>query len=427
MIINLIKQKTLLILSIGFFRLLLDFMYLNFISRYYDYSGFDLNGSASSYILSWIILFPYIFIINENIKKPTDYFFMIAITSVVVPLTSLYGLADRSIMPVITTIISFFIMSFIVKIRLPSNIKTVKFKNGKSVANNISWIFIFVLILWYCISGAFKYFNLDFKKVYDFRELSAELTNVGVMSYIIGWVQNIFSAYAMAYALLKRNYIVLLLLLCIQTFFFGISAHKSVFFTPFLVIGVWWYLSKFKTLLIIPVSFSIIVIFSYLIFIKTGDPFISSMFIRRVFFVPAELSFRYFTFFENNQFVYWSNSILSNLIDYPYHTTVSHLIGGYGGSEDTAANNGLVSSGFAHFGYMGVLIYTFIFSIFLKFINYVGQNYLPMWFVVALTIVPLRTAIVASDLFTTLLTHGLIVVIFLLFLSIENQKVENQC
>ena len=416
MLSNLIKRRVLVLISLCVFRVCLDFMYLEFIIPYYEYSGFDLSNNLFNYNTSWVLLLLYSFFVSAEVKKPTDYFFMIAATSVVIPITSLYGLANREIAPVLTTIFCFIIMFYIVRIKLPISINSTNFKNGKVLANRLSWIFIFILIGWYFVSGAVVYFNINFKKVYDFRVLSADLVNVGVMSYITSWVYNVFSLYALAYALLKRNYWIVLTLILIQTFFYGVSAHKSVFFSPFLVIGVWWYLRRFTTLLVIPLSFSFILVTVYFISIITDDIFLSSMFIRRVFFVPAELTFRYFSFFSDNQFVYWSNSILSYFIEYPYNVNVALLIGGYGGSEETAANNGLVSTGYAHFGYFGILIYTIFFSFILKLVNYVAEKNIPIWFVLALTITPLRTAIISSDLPTNLLTHGLIIAIILLII-----------
>lgn len=418
---NFLKERASVFISISVFRLCLDFMYLNFIVFYFGYAGFELSDNTYPYIISWVIVLIYSLFINANIVKPSDYFLMIAATSVAIPLTTIYGLSERSIEPVIATISSFIAMYFIVRFKAPYNIKLFKISKGKQVANYLSWFFVLILIAWYFISGAVRYFNLDFSKVYDYRTLSAELVNVGIMSYITGWVYNVFSLYAISYALWKKNYAVVVLLFIIQTFFFGVSAHKSVLFTPFLVFGVWFYLQRFKTLLVIPISLSVILFFVYFLALYTDDILLPSLFIRRVFFVPAQLAFDWFSFFGENEYIYWSTSILSPFIDYPYHVGPPLLIGEYLGSDTTAANNGFVSTGYSHFGYIGIAIYVLIFSFILRFMNKVAQT-TPIWFILALTITPLRTAIVSSDLPTTLLTHGLLISLLLLLLSLENSK-----
>ena len=147
---------------------------------------------------------------------------------------------------------------------------------------------------------------------------------------------------------------------------------------------------------------------------------IPSMFIRRVFFVPAQLSFDYFEFFNKNELVLWSNSILSNVKNYPYQLSIPKLIGEYNGSG-SSANNGFISSGFSHWGYYGVIFYSLLFGLILRILDYASYYGLPIWFVLAMTITPLRDALISSDLFTTLLTHGLLVALFLLLLSIEKK------
>lgn len=80
-------------------------------------------------------------------------------------------------------------------------------------------------------SGAYKYFNLDFTKVYQFRELSNKLASVGIMAYINGWVYKVFVVYLMAYALLKKNFAFFMILFFIEVFFYSISGQKVFFYT----------------------------------------------------------------------------------------------------------------------------------------------------------------------------------------------------
>jgi len=124
-------------------------------------------------------------------------------------------------------------------------------------------------------------------------------------------------------------------------------------------------------------------------------------------------------FFFENPHVYWSNSVLSGFLPYPYDQGIAKLIGEFNGSG-AAANNGFISSGFAHAGLVGVVFYSFVFSAFVLMLEKVSSA-LPLWFSIAVTVVPLRSAIVSSDLFTVMLTHGLLLTLIIIILFSSNK------
>lgn len=419
-----IIKKILLLISLTIFRICLDLSYIFFVSYYFNYNGFDLNINIFKYISSWVFVFIFGLLISESINKPSDYFFMMAGLSLLLPLTSLYGLGNKPIQPLLVTMLALIFINFILKIKNPLKIRPINVKNGQKVAFFISITAVIWLVIWYFYTGAYKYFNLNFSKVYEFRSASAELANRGLMAYISGWTYKVFIVFTLAYLLMKRHFGWVLLAIFVQIFYYGVSAHKSVLFTPFMVIGVWFYLTRFKTLLIMPLGFTCIILASYLPYLLFDNIMLPSMVIRRVFFVPAQLSFDYFNYFNKHDFIIWSNSIFSGLKSYPYELSLPKLIGEYNGSG-ASANNGFISSGYAHYGYIGVLIYSFTFGIILRLLNYATYYGLPLWFVLAMTITPLRDALISSDLFTTLLTHGLIVALILLLLSIDKRKDHN--
>ena len=82
-----------------------------------------------------------------------------------------------------------------------------------------------------------------------------------------------------------------------------------------------------------------------------------------------------------------------------------------------SANNGFVSSGYAQAGMFGVFLYTVIIGWLLKCIDFLStKSRYPLWFSLILVVNPLKTLMLSSDLFTTLLTHGLLISIMLLML-----------
>lgn len=399
-----------------FFRLVLDYSYFNFVHPVFSYEGYYLNFNWFNYTLSWVFYLTSFFLVRDHILLPSDYFFISAILAVFAPLTSYFGLNNFSYFPVLLTLMSFFIIWFLLKTNL---VKPVEFKihdGGGKLAFNLSVISVFILIFWYILSGAVFYFNLDFSKVYEYRGMSSKLASIGPMAYFNGWVYNVFIVYAMAYTLLHKKYYLTILFVIIQIFFYGVSAHKTVFFTPFLVLSIWWYFRNFKSVMFMVVSFSFLVSTSVFLYLYNNNIMFGSMFSRRVFFVPAKLTFDYFNFFENNPKIFWSNSVLSWLFDYPYHDRVTKIIG-YENDTEASANNGYIASGFSHAGILGILIYSYIIAFLLKNIDYFSKFNVPLWFILCLIVTPMRSFLISSDLLTGLLTHGFLIAFILILLS----------
>ena len=99
---------------------------------------------------------------------------------------------------------------------------------------------------------------------------------------------------------------------------------------------------------------------------------------------------------------------MRNIIDYPYDLPVNFLIGEqYSGDVATSANNGFISDAFANLGYLGVAVISMlvavIFSTF-KSMN-ISHRFFGIFFIL------MSFTMVGSAFFTTLLTHGLLILL----------------
>lgn len=404
------------------FRLALDYAYIVFVHPIFSYEGYTFDFNYQNYFVSWFLYVTSFIFVKDSIRVPSDYFFITAVLAVFAPLTSFFGLNDIPYRPILYTFLSFLLIWLLLK---SDFVKPIYFKispKANKFAFNVSVISIFVLIFWYVISGAVNYFNLDFSKVYEYRSLSSKVATVGPMAYFNVWVYNVFIVYAMAYTLLHKKYYLTLLFVIIQIFFYGVSAHKTVFFTPFLIVSIWFYFKRFRSVMFMVVTFTFLILSSVFLYFYNNNLLVGSMFIRRVFFVPAKLTYDYFYFFDVNPKVLWSNSILSWIFDYPYPDRVTKMIG-YENDSEASANNGYISSGFSHAGLFGVLIYSYIIAFFLKNIDFFIKFNVPLWFILCLIVTPMRSFLISSDLLTGLLTHGFLLAFLLLLLSRNSNKV----
>lgn len=399
------------------YRIILDLSYIIYVNPIFNYDGFGYNFSYQNYIISWVFTIILILITPKVLTKVSDYFFATFAFNIIIPILCLFSFnSELSIYPVLTNLLVYILLYFSLKISfLRNSIKYPYIKNGESAFKIVCTVMIIYLIVWYTISGAINNFNLDLLKVYEFRDLNAEITNLSFLAYINTWVLNVFNLALISYMLLKKKYIYFFVLCLVQVFFFGISAHKSVLFTPLVVFSIYFYLSKTNSLATIPLAFSSLILVCILLYLYNNDIVSASIFVRRAFFVPSQLNFIYFDFFSKNPFAYWSDSF--SILGGPvYSNGVSLAIGGYLGSEDLSANNGFVSSGFAQAGLWGVFIYCFFIVIILKTINQISKDIKFLWFTLCIVITPFRALLISSDLLTVMLTHGLIVAIFLLLL-----------
>lgn len=403
------------------FRAIADFSYIYFVNPVFGYSGFSIEVHTFPYLFSWALYSLSLFFVQPLINKISDYIAVTFILFILAPLTSLYGLTGWSLEPVIINLLSFIVFIFIARSKLIKTPALPEVKDGPKIAVIISVLAVVSLLSWYLVSGAG--FNLNLARVYDFRRENAELANIGILAYLNNWTYKIFSLFLIAYFLHKKKYAIVFIACCAQVVFYGYSAHKGVLFSIVLIFATWAWFSKRNNAYILPLGLVFVFSISLLSYFVLGEILLGSLFIRRVFYVPAYLTFQYFDFFSNNQFVYWSNSVLSGLVSYPYRMSVPMLIGDYEGSG-ASANNGFISSGFAHFGYIGVFIYTVMFGYLIRFFDVFTKRVGVLWLSLAITIGPLRDALISSDLFTTLLTHGLLLAVFLIFLIRSEGKLE---
>ena len=97
------------------------------------------------------------------------------------------------------------------------------------------------------------------------------------------------------------------------------------------------------------------------------------------------------------------------MVDYPYDLPTANIIGEFAyNSYENYANTGWIGSGFMHFHYIGLLIYTLIISIIMSTLD-ILSNQIGIRSVIALTFIPTITMFTSSDLPTTLITHGLVI------------------
>ena len=114
------------------FRVLLEVSYVNIISPYFGYFGFNTLHSIENYLLSWMVFMTALLITADRISRVSDCFFLMAVIGVITPICILFGYdADRSFAPLGASIASLCVIYFVV------NTKSITFRRLPIFSNGL--------------------------------------------------------------------------------------------------------------------------------------------------------------------------------------------------------------------------------------------------------------------------------------------------
>lgn len=406
--------------------LTLTYAYVNYVAKYFEYAGFMYEMDFSK-LVQVIVATTFLSLLVKN-KKESDllqFYSVIMYLVIYLPTAVLYYCGKGELLAYIsifTGMSIIFILGHISSL-FKFDLVVPRVKQGRAVAFALFLFFSLAVLAKIVLSGAITNLNFDFTKVYDFRQSQSELLYSSGGMFLFNWLIKVLIIFFAIYCLHKKNYKFFFVLFAFQFFLFGITTHKSTIFYFIFAVGI-YYISSRKNVVngLIITYVACVALFLFLGFFLE-DKLVASLLIRRALFVPAHLNYVYVEFFNDNH-VYWSNSLLSSMLDYQFSRDTAYAVGEYMGHDNMGANNGLFASGFMHAGYVGVVFYAVLFSLILITINALNTNFPPQ-FIISVSIAPILSAMTSSDLFTSLSTHGLlilIVIVYLFNISVRNNN-----
>lgn len=402
------------ILIIGF-RVTLELIYYYVIYPDFKYLGFYSENTAIKHVESYLLTIVLVLFLPTRSEKPSDFFLFLFFLLPVLPTLILYNFydADRAY---VYMVVAFFLLLKLFTSKPFTGTELIN--NGRKIAVVVAAACTVMSLFWIVRSGGVSYLDIRFSTVYERREEVAGVVSLGFFSYILIWVSKTIVIFLLAQALLARKYLYVLVLIGVEVFLFAVLAHKSIIFYPFLVVAIYWLSKKNYNHSFVMKGVYALVLACVLLLIITRSNFLFSLIFRRVFFVPARLNFAYYEVFSNRGFVFFSNSFLSNIIEYPHPFDPPQLVSMYiKGHVETNMNNGCLGTAYMQLGFPGMMLYALIIGLILNFVDTITHNRLPVWFAVSVCVVPFFTLFTSSDLPTTLITHGLLLSIALLWLT----------
>ncbi|MCW5933797.1 MAG: hypothetical protein KIT45_05755 [Fimbriimonadia bacterium] len=260
--------------------------------------------------------------------------------------------------------------------------------------------------------------------VYGVREqFSMSLAEAGSrLSYLIRWQMHVINPLLMAFGFLRRQYLLLAFGVVFQLYIFAITGFKTcLFFIP-LTLMMAWLIQRYARSFALALILSIMAAgtFSLGLDILTGTNLPSSLVLRRFILTPGLLTGYYVDFFTENPKTSMAGSIVNPFTENVYGVTNPEIIGNaYFPPPAPYANANLFASGFADFGYAGVLLVTIAWCGFLWLYDSIAQK--RDLRLMSAFLAPPAVVLVNSDLITSLLGHGIALTLAVaVFLPVAN-------
>lgn len=274
-------------------------------------------------------------------------------------------------------------------------------------------ISVFYVFAGLMAGGGLGRLNFDFSKVYEFRSDYVSSVYFG-MGYLVNWVAYIILPYYTIDAYRRKKYGRIFIIILAHVFLFGTTSVKTFLFIPFIVIALVYFSEKYdiyKQLIIGAILLSIFLFIYYI----SGEIF-GAAFLDRTFFVPAALHNIYYDFFAKEAYAYFSGSMLGKFLNSPYSDSSVYVIADHYWGRRFSPNVGWMADSYSNLGWVGVVVSAFFLAIILRVADaVVGVDRKPGW-CEAMLIGP-ALALCSSAIGTTLLTHGLALFLFVVWIK----------
>lgn len=361
-------------------------------------------------------------------------YLVVIIPSIIFPYLSVEYDTEKFFLFSLTLLLCFYIICNYQKFQLLSVSKL-------NISNRVYYI-IFFAIYFYFVINIIRTFGFNFqlvslRDVYDVRsEYKDQLAEANFSSTNIRWLLFVLNPLLIVNGYLKNKYWMLIVGLVGELFIYSFSGLKSSLFIGFvLLILLYVFKNKLKSinnLSIVILKCVIILIFVILLcdYMFFSDSFLykdilSSLIIRRNFVIPGNLSGHYFHFFDTHPKNYMSNNSLFGILvnyDSPYNNqSPPEIIGAFAfGDHVPHANASFLADAFAQYGYLGMIIYSFLVGGILFLYDSIVRNINKI--VAIIMLVPFAFTFSNSAFFTVLFGHGFLFFLVIIYIYSCNEN-----
>ena len=324
----------------------------------------------------------------------------------------------------VTPMVALYSMLFLILLRTPLlkvgrwNLPHVPVKYQRYLLPTICLLCLLPFPLAYGLDGIDLSSLTMGEETYDVRAAVSERETL-LTSYLMGPLYMVLLPMLIVYGLtdIRHNWWMSLVGIASMLFLFLLNPQKSIFFGLFVVLAMYAFKNYYAKAGIILYGLAAACLVSVLLNIATGHLMAESIVLRRLFFIPVIVGDNYFTFFDGHPMLL-SHSVLGRWVDYPYQLEPSRVIGEMMYNRATTnCNTGIVGDGFMNFGHVGAVLFVAIGALFVRCIEGQMQNARFFGLVALLVFTFLNSA-----LFTTMLTHGGLVLLAAVCFLIPDER-----
>lgn len=423
-----LRHRAAAVIGVTAYTVLVCWVYVNLLSPVWSYLGYVVYGKPMLYkgFVMALALTPSLWV-PLQLRRPSQiiYWFLYLLVYIPAMMVPLYALRMETVqlaqlhIAVFVAFVGLYLFTLLPVARLPrlrlswAQYGVTVGAIGLGLAGYIVSVFGFELRL------------LSFLDVYTVREEYKETVAVaaGLTGYAVAWLGNAVNPLLMALGLVYKRYLVFAAGLFGQAFIYSITGYKSIALSVALFIAILIVTRREGQQLGILMAWGAtgMVAIASALGMVTGINLITYLTVGRLIITPGMLTGYYFDFFSNHPKVTMSDGVLSTISRYPYEMAPDRVIGSvYKGDPDVHANANIWADAFANFGFTGILLFTCFLGIVMWLLDSVayGRN----WRVATLMVGVPAITLSNTALETSLLTHGIALVLILLYLMPRDER-----
>ncbi len=402
-------------ISIITYALLLDWIYVNFLTTY-DYLGFTYDPDSA-----WYMLVAPLLAIISSLWLPVEvarlshwmlwllFWLLYAPVVMLVPLQTIPAQAKWTFLACL--LVSFALTSLCsrLKWRLPA-LRGVDSRLGK-------------LVLWGLYAGLFSMVLtafrghlqlVSFADVYTLRSENSDLSEAGLVGYALANLAWALNPYLIAKGLVERQKPSLWIGLAGQVVLYSTLGQKGVLLSTVVIVGAYYGMLRAPVIKAVAISRIMVMACAIpMIPVLMGLADDRSTVVRqlvvlvymRTLAMAAAATGMYINFFQSHPLTYYSHiNVVSLFVHYPYQMSLGQVIGFDLVAKDLNANaNFYATDGYAALGAVGIVLIGPILGLFLSVANAMTARSLR---VACAAFVPFVMIVSNSSLFTSLLSGG---------------------
>lgn len=333
----------------------------------FDYQGFQNSPSARGVLISWLVLVIMLPLLVRVFRSETLSGHITATLALIsfVPTTTLIAHDPRYSAAFVLLISVYWFLLLLACLVLPP-IRPFNRPLRSEVPHVFATAALCAVVLF--ISWRYTDFRLHFG-LFDVYDLRAEARMFEVPTFL-GYLATIADnalPVLLAFYLRRRWLLVAAAVSVVILFNFGISGTKQVLFLLVFALASIFVRENAQLNRKILAALAIVVVLCVVEKQMLDTIFVGTLSIYRVFFIPAQLHWVHYEFFQTNELLYLTQSALRFFFESPYKENIQFLLGEYYiGHFSARANNGLFSDGYMNFGAPSVLFYPIITVVVLK-------------------------------------------------------------